>query len=170
MDLKLMQRRLSQMLQAVGNALFAVNASREITFCNRAFSEMTGLSADGLLGSPLVSIFENPEHLAVLTLDTLLGEDSLVPGKTRRFQDVPIPLSGDGRFDGELMMTLLELDDEKLFKCSLTCHLFFCAMKYTLRYQPRPHNPFKPGLLFFELCRIISLFKRYHLPKPQAHL
>ena len=52
-SLKLMQHRLSGMLDAVDEALMAVNESGEISFCNRACEALLGYPPQALLGNPL---------------------------------------------------------------------------------------------------------------------
>jgi two-component system sensor histidine kinase ChiS len=51
-ELRVVQRRLSVMLDRIDDALLAVNESGEITFCNRCCEELLGCGAEALLGRP----------------------------------------------------------------------------------------------------------------------
>jgi len=55
-ELRVVQRRLSVMLDRIDDALLAVNESGEITFCNRRGEELLGRRADALLGRPFLSL------------------------------------------------------------------------------------------------------------------
>ncbi len=120
LDLKLMQRRLTEMLNAVDEAMVAVNASREIGFCNRPFEALTGHAADNLLGHSVHSIFADPEHPTVQSVVEVLGEEGISHGETLDYRGLAIKRSGGGRFDGNLLLTSIELEDERLYLLILT--------------------------------------------------
>ena len=52
-ELRVVQRRLSTILDSIDEALLAVNESEEIAFCNRPCEALLGYGAEALLGRPL---------------------------------------------------------------------------------------------------------------------
>ncbi|WDP89377.1 MAG: hypothetical protein HUN04_06420 [Desulfobacter sp.] len=66
LELRLMQRRLSSMLDRVDDALIGVNGAGEIGVVNRAFETFTGQSADRILGTAALSSFKEIPCLAPL--------------------------------------------------------------------------------------------------------
>ncbi|RQW85898.1 MAG: response regulator [Geobacter sp.] len=52
LELQMVQRQLSRMLDTIDDALLAINESDEITFCNRAAEEVLFCKADEILGKP----------------------------------------------------------------------------------------------------------------------
>jgi two-component system sensor histidine kinase ChiS len=67
-DLRLIQRRLSELLNTIYVAVVAINESEEIAFCNRAFEELTGYTPWDLLGQRYLEIL-SPESGMVNTKD-----------------------------------------------------------------------------------------------------
>jgi PAS domain S-box-containing protein len=51
--LRQVQRRLTELLQAIDEALCAIDDTGEVVFCNRAFEELTGYKSAQLSGKPL---------------------------------------------------------------------------------------------------------------------
>ncbi len=66
--LRLWQIRLSRMLDAIGEAVFAVNQSGEIAFCNQSFADLTGRPAREALGQPLIWLLAEPDAPAAKLL------------------------------------------------------------------------------------------------------
>ena len=56
MELRVVHRQLSRMLDTIDDALLAVNESEEVTFCNRVCEELFGCNADDILGKPLTTV------------------------------------------------------------------------------------------------------------------
>ncbi len=59
-ELRVVQRRLSSMLDSIDDALLAVNESEEITFCNRVCEKLLGCEAETLLGRPFRQMIRPP--------------------------------------------------------------------------------------------------------------
>jgi two-component system sensor histidine kinase ChiS len=53
LELQVVHRQLSRMLDTIDDALLAVNESEEVTFCNRVCEELLGCNAEEILGKPL---------------------------------------------------------------------------------------------------------------------
>ncbi len=118
-ELRLRQLRLSRMLDAIGEAVFAVNQSREIAFCNQAFETRTGRNAQEILGQPLACLLATPHTPAALALRQEL--DSMLEGaaSTISFEAVDIATAGETVLSCRLHAVSLELEDEALLLISL---------------------------------------------------
>jgi two-component system sensor histidine kinase ChiS len=118
-ELRLRQLRLSRMLDAVGEAVFAVNQSREIAFCNQAFELRTGRTAQEILGQPVACLLAAPDSSAALALRQ--GLDALLEGAgtSRSFEAVDMVTDGQTVVSCRLHAVSLELEDEALLLISL---------------------------------------------------
>ncbi|OIO01433.1 MAG: hypothetical protein AUJ49_07820 [Desulfovibrionaceae bacterium CG1_02_65_16] len=117
-ELRLRQLRLSRMLDAIGEAVLAVNASREVAFCNRSFETLLGLEAATTLGRPAAMLLRDPDDPASLAL--LAALDALAAGEPAG--DIPAVqlLGADGRTMVCIVSaTSLELEEEPLALLSL---------------------------------------------------
>ena len=109
-QLLIMQRHLSELLDTVDDAVFAVNESQEITFSNRACLEMLGYSPRVLLGRPVWSIF-SPE--ATQALRPLLNNRK--SGSVNvSVQDVIFRGVDETTVSANILITTLKLEDEYL--------------------------------------------------------
>lgn len=118
-DLRLRQLRLSRMLDAIGEAVFAVNESREIAFCNQAFETLTGRNAQELLGQPLAVVLAEPEAPAALRfqeeMDRMLDGGNVPDG----LGITDIAAAGGTARSCRAHAARLELEDERLVLLSL---------------------------------------------------
>ncbi|MES9997076.1 ATP-binding protein [Desulfovibrio aminophilus] len=118
-DLRLRQIRLSRMLDAVGEAVFALNQSREIAFCNQAFESLTGKRALDILGQPLARLLAAPDSPAARRLTEAL--DRLLDGGEAAvsFEAVDIASDGDAARSCRVHAARLDLEEESLLLLSL---------------------------------------------------
>ena len=142
LDLRFMQRRLSEMLHAVDEALIAVNAAKEISFCSRAFEALTGYQAENLLGNPFLSLVHDPGDRIVRALAGALDGKAPVPGDTDHFNGIRLSRANGKTLEADLLVTPLELEDEPL------CLLL-------LRQPPSPGKGLPPAAM-----EIIEAFNR----------
>lgn len=59
-ELRSLQRRLSAMLDCVQDALLAIDANEQITFCNQSGETLLGIPAETLLGKPVTAVLRDP--------------------------------------------------------------------------------------------------------------
>jgi len=117
-ELRLRQLRLSRMLDAIDEAVFAINASREVGFCNHAFETLLGRSAQETLGQPLSMLLRDPE--APASRAVLAGLERLAADKPAG--DLPpLELTGPGGRTVSCFVTAtaLELEEEPLVLLNL---------------------------------------------------
>lgn len=109
-DLLLTQHRLSGLLDAVDDAVIAVNESEEVTFSNRACLQLLGYTREALLGQPVWSILDSsaPEALRPILPNTHHG-----PGDTA-VQDVVFRQADGAALAARILIAPLELEDERL--------------------------------------------------------
>ncbi|MCP4721740.1 MAG: response regulator [Desulfobacteraceae bacterium] len=120
--LLIMQRRLSELLDTVDDAVFAVNESGEITFSNRACLKLLGYTPKALLGRSIWSIF-GPE--AINALHPILSNRKSRSGDTS-VQDVIFKGVDETTVSANILITTLELEDERLsvFLIRKSAHAF----------------------------------------------
>jgi len=109
-DLKLMQRRLSEMLNSIDDAVIAVNASLEIGFCNRAFESLTGHVAGDLLGNSWEILFSGRETTKRVMAD--LMDTGLTPGESRNYRKLSLLRSDKGILRAGGLLVLLDVEEE----------------------------------------------------------
>ena len=95
-DLRLRQIRLSRMLDAIDQAVFAVNQSREIAFCNQSFETLTSRQTQEMLGQPLVRLLATPGAVAARELLDGLGRMLDGDSAPKAFESVDIAAGGGG--------------------------------------------------------------------------
>lgn len=112
--MRIMQSRLSGMLDSLDAPLAAVNSSREICFCNQAFATLLGRPVRSMPGQPLRDILADPERPGARFLMDAAGSRGIPPGQTRSFEGVAL-LGGTGSAIGAaLIATSLEIEDEPM--------------------------------------------------------
>lgn len=113
-ELRLRQIRLSRMLDAIGEAVFAVNQSDEIAFCNQTFATLTGRSAEETLGQPLARLFAAPDAPAARQLAD--GLDRMLHGgeAAATFDPVDIVTANGGSRACRVHATRFEVEEETL--------------------------------------------------------
>lgn len=114
-DLRLRQLRLSRMLDAMSEAVVAVNQSREIAFCNQAFETLTGRRAQQVLGQPLALLLAASAGKLLDELGPLLAEG----GRSASFAAVEWLGPGKRAVACSVYATSLEVEDEPLLLMSL---------------------------------------------------
>jgi two-component system sensor histidine kinase ChiS len=75
-ELRLVQRRLSTILDSIDEAVLAVNEAEEIAFCNRPCEVLLGHRAEELLGRPFHELLRDPAAVAGALRRGLDGEVS----------------------------------------------------------------------------------------------
>ena len=117
-QLRLRQLRLSRMLDAIDEAVFAINASREVGFCNHAFETLLGRSAQETLGQPFSTLLRDMD--APASRAVLVALERLVAGEP--VSDLPpVELAGSSGQAVSCIVTAtaLELDEEPFVLLSL---------------------------------------------------
>lgn len=113
--LRFMQLRLSRLLDSLDDAMVAVNPGKEICFCNKAFSQLTGYGPHQLLGRPLYALLEAPESkAATLLMDVLDGEAVAKDGDLNVVPCVLLAKAGGGALEKSVFVNDVELEDEPL--------------------------------------------------------
>lgn len=114
LDLKIMQQRLSRILDSLDDAILAVNEAQEISFCNLPCEKMLGYKTDELLGQPVRELFPTREQ-------GHLREIFSVSLETAKGQLPPDPIKCSMIFNKDqseqtciIQSTLLEIDQEPL--------------------------------------------------------
>ena len=113
-DLRVTQRRLAHLLDAVDDALFAVNESAEICFSNRACEDIFGFAPGELIGRPARSLLklENDEKLRSLFGVTV--DISATSSVTGNFDSVNFSGAGSRQVAANILVSPLELEEETL--------------------------------------------------------
>ncbi|MES9853136.1 MAG: ATP-binding protein [Candidatus Thiodiazotropha sp. L084R] len=114
-DLRITQRRLSHLLDAVDDALLAINESGEICFSNRACEDTLGFASGELIGCPAHSLFkeESDERLISLFSGTL--ETNTNAGITESFDNVNFTGADSRQFVTNILVSPLEHEEEILY-------------------------------------------------------
>lgn len=111
--LRLMQHRLSRMLDSLDDAIVAVNQSMEICFSNKAFAELTGYSPNSLLGRPFPMLVEDTGQEDSGLVDALASTaDS--PDQAWTFEGIVLARAGAEGMSTTLFVTSMELEEELL--------------------------------------------------------
>jgi two-component system, sensor histidine kinase ChiS len=111
-ELKMVQRRLSGILDTIDEAVLAINASKEIGFCNRSFEALTGYSAPDLLGNSYEAILPDPMDEAVKAFTADLNTGGLCPGTSKNYSGFAINCADNSVCKANGILTLLEMEDE----------------------------------------------------------
>jgi two-component system sensor histidine kinase ChiS len=114
-DLRLMQLRLSSVLDCMDDAVLAVNQSREIAFCNRAFEDLTGQPADRLLGQPLLAFLRRPDSKESRRLLRFLSDASAAGEQAVHLENISVRLENGPGLERTVLAAGLEIDGEPLF-------------------------------------------------------
>jgi two-component system sensor histidine kinase ChiS len=117
-DLWLTQHRLSGMLDSLGDAVLAVNLSREIAFCNKAFETLSARTANDLLGRPLDDFLseQGAAHKTVSGgLSAFLSDTGPVGEQPTHIEDLVVLESGGQDVYCHVLGTRLEMEEETLF-------------------------------------------------------
>ena len=112
--LRLMQIRLSKMLDSLDEAIIAVNQSREISFCNQAFIKIAGFTAENLLGRPLATLLARPSDPEAQDLTGALFSGEVWSDRASVFENIALAQSAEKSIDTTFFVTGIEVEDEPL--------------------------------------------------------
>jgi two-component system sensor histidine kinase ChiS len=113
-SLRLTQLRLSRMLDSLDDAILAVNQSREIGFCNRAFAELAGYPVDSLLGRPLSLLLQEAQDPNVTALMDAVAEPAAPSSQACLFERMRLTRCDGKSLPMDFFTTGIELEDEPL--------------------------------------------------------
>ncbi|MHC1711610.1 MAG: response regulator [Solidesulfovibrio sp.] len=113
-SLRLTQLRLSGMLDSLNDAILAVNQSREIGFCNRAFAELAGYPVNSLLGHPLSMLLTEAQDPDVKALMDAVSEPAAPSSQACLFERMRLTRSDGKSLPMDFFTTGIELEDEPL--------------------------------------------------------
>ncbi len=108
------QRRLAGMFDALDDALVAVNQSREIAFCNKAFAALTGTQADTAPGRPLAELFDASSSPQTRSLLEALEPGDMPAGQAGAFEYVTLARPDGERLAVHCFLAGIELEEEPL--------------------------------------------------------
>ena len=104
LELRLVQQRLSTMLDRVEDALVGINAAGEIGFVNQAFEDISGWSGKHMLGADAGRFFSKTPGLEQLSL-------CLTPWEAAR-KDIAVKYPGMPPVNASVFRSTLNLEDE----------------------------------------------------------
>lgn len=113
-ELRLMQLRLSRMLDSIDDFILAVNQSHEIGFCNKAFETCTGYNAKDILGQPLATLLDEPEGETASVLFHGFSQVSSAGRQSFTVQGLGVRNVLGERLEYSVLVSGLELEDEIL--------------------------------------------------------
>ena len=114
LDLWMMQRQLSRILDTLDDAVIAVNESLEIAFCNYPCEKMLGYDVEKLLGQPVKNLFppDTPKETEK-TLDRMILNDC-PQGIADPIDNITILHADASRVPCRILCTPLDMDSERL--------------------------------------------------------
>ncbi len=110
--LRLVQRRLSGMLNRIKSPVLAVSPAREIWFSNQAFETLTGRSSASLLNKNLGILFSETAKAPVEACMTKAEQEE---GNDLVCKDISITCADDTRLAVDIEISLLDLEEETVF-------------------------------------------------------
>lgn len=114
LDLKMTQQRLSRILDALDDAIIAVNQDKEISFCNYPCEKMLGVQAHTLLGQPAKVLFPaKAEKTADRIFNSIVHEDAASSGTTH-IENIDLRHNDNREIPCRILFTGLELDHDHL--------------------------------------------------------
>ncbi|MDH3976683.1 MAG: ATP-binding protein [Deltaproteobacteria bacterium] len=114
-DLRLMQRRLSMMLDTVNEAVIAVNESGEITFCNGACEALAGYTAEYLLGKAMGNLFADDTAQELTSLIINDGGCELRTGGPKAYPGITLKKESGQKVFVDMALTPIEIEEELLY-------------------------------------------------------
>ncbi|SDK36314.1 PAS domain S-box-containing protein [Maridesulfovibrio ferrireducens] len=112
---KLIQIRLSKMLDSVDDAILAVNRKYEINFSNRAFTNLTGYHTENLLGQQLTSILSKPDCATVTDFMRKIPQLHATAESNIKQDNFQITTAGGSILNTSALVTLLDVEDELIY-------------------------------------------------------
>lgn len=119
-ELRLMQQRLSSLLNAVEDPLLAVNESREISFCNRACENLLGYSARELLGQSVLEFIKPEKDNLLINLWEGHFKQCRDTGLSQELGQLCIKRADGAELSSEALMTLLDLEEDHIYLLMIT--------------------------------------------------
>ena len=113
-ELKLMQRRMSGMLDTVDEALMAVNENEEISFCNSACNALLGYRPQELLGSPLMKVFPEDAGESLKPLMADISGDAAFSDPAKIYTGLTLRDADGTPVIRDILRTTMEMEDEIL--------------------------------------------------------
>ena len=113
LNLKLMQQRLSRILDSLEGAIIAVNECHEISFSNSQCDQLLGFSSGQLLGKPVIELFSSADRQKAATLfeEMILHPSQTLSQHHRNYE----LLHNQGQpLQCKLFFALLEIENERL--------------------------------------------------------
>lgn len=110
-ELRMMQRRLSNMLDAAPDPLLAINESDEIAFSNRQFQECTGYKGEELLGHPAATVVGDGPWRSGEEMPNAKQNET---GHARYLEIVEFIKKDQTTLSAAAMLTHIEIDDSLL--------------------------------------------------------
>lgn len=113
LDLKIMQKRLSRILDSLDDAIIAVNECHEISFSNSQCAKLLGFQTTDLLGQPIIDLFaaDNRQD-SMIFLDQMMKNPSI---KKDQDSNIFTVLKKDGNpVSCDFLFGHLEVDHERL--------------------------------------------------------
>lgn len=107
--LKMAQRRLSDMLNRIKEAVLVVNPGREMAFINQACGTLLGQNPEVLLGKPVAALFENPADPALDCLGLCLDSKAT---RAPALDGVTLKGGKDGHLCVDITIGPMALNDE----------------------------------------------------------
>ncbi|MCG8038590.1 MAG: ATP-binding protein, partial [Candidatus Thiodiazotropha taylori] len=114
-DLRITQRRLSHLLDAVDDALLAINESGEVCFSNRACEDTLGFVSGDLIGSPAHSLLQKESDERLISLFNGDFETNTTTGVTENFDNVNFTGADSRQLIANILVSSLELEEETLY-------------------------------------------------------
>ncbi len=113
-NLRLVQRRLSLILDRVDDAVIAVNENDEIGFCNRSCEALLGYAARDLLGRSFLSVFPEMVGDRFLKPGSHEAQEDIATSRTHSYREVRLMRADQTPVTAHVLATLLDLEDEPL--------------------------------------------------------
>jgi two-component system sensor histidine kinase ChiS len=111
-DLRILQRRFSEILNRVEDALIAVNESNEISFCNESCERLLGYKSQDLLGQPLSFILPAEAGQLITTLKDDPASAQRRPGALTGHHKVRFQGADEDDILADVRLTTLVFEEE----------------------------------------------------------
>ncbi len=110
--LRMLQRRLAEILNRVEDSLIAVNESNEISFCNESCERFLGYGHGDLLGQPLSFILPEAAGALITAIKADDGRAQRLPGQMGEFDKVRFQRADEDTILADVRLAPLDLEEE----------------------------------------------------------
>ncbi len=114
LDLRMMQRRLSRILDSLDDAIIAVNAGQEINFSNVQLEKLLGYEAETLLGQPVKRLFPSGNQFKIQEILDMVVKNDLPPEEIDPIENARLLHRDSSQIPCRLQFALLDMDNEQL--------------------------------------------------------